>query len=312
MSKLRDILDDMREVDGIISRLERAAEAHPDDEISRFNAGSFLKRRNDLVRRLNDQLRQEQADLIEYRMQRPAGSNYPVRAVTNALGAFQELLTAVFDTVRSGAPKRRYRPSNDSINLSTLDFASARSGSMVLSLSVPNERLLLVESELDRAFSDVFTILRARTGDEFRQLVGRVGVASISKVYQWADANATYGIDTRIRWGKSQVETREFFVSRSEAGVIRDILAETSEEETTPAEISGVLLGFNAHSEDFQLKSFDEVSISGKLSDSFPVGDRWIINAAYKARLTRTATIKFSTGEETERWVLQDMSPLTD
>lgn len=56
MSKLRRLIDDLQETDGLVSRLNAAMSASPDDEILRINTESVQKRRDDLVRRLDQTL----------------------------------------------------------------------------------------------------------------------------------------------------------------------------------------------------------------------------------------------------------------
>jgi hypothetical protein len=163
-----------------------------------FNAETIKKRRKDLERRLNYELRTEQADVVEYKIERIEVRNYPAKAIAASILTFQELVTSVFDAIRT-TPKKTYKPSPASIELSAMDFAGARAGSVVVAMSVHNDRLLAVKSELDQTFDLVISLLHARTDTELRELVNRVGVASISKAYNWADNSASYGLDTQSR-----------------------------------------------------------------------------------------------------------------
>lgn len=76
MSKLRRLIDDLQETDGLVSRLNAAMSASPDDEILRINTESVQKRRDDLVRRLDQTLHNQQHDFVGYNIMRQVTS-YP-------------------------------------------------------------------------------------------------------------------------------------------------------------------------------------------------------------------------------------------
>ena len=149
MTQIRAILSDLQDTDLTLERLLTLAHSTPDDEIALFNAETVKKRRKDLERRLNYELRHEQADVVEYKIERVAIGNYPAKAIASSILTFQELVTSVFDAIRT-TPKKTYKPSPASVELSAMDFAGARAGSVVVAMSVQNERLLAVKSEARR------------------------------------------------------------------------------------------------------------------------------------------------------------------
>lgn len=82
MSKLRRLIDDLQETDGLVSRLNAAMSASPDDEILRINTESVQKRRDDLVRRLDQTLHNQQHDFVGYNIMRQVTS-YPAERTAN-------------------------------------------------------------------------------------------------------------------------------------------------------------------------------------------------------------------------------------
>jgi hypothetical protein len=178
MTLLEQLLQQLQDTDVTASQLNQAIAAQPDNEIYRVNADAIQKRRSDLERRLNDELRSTQHDLVQYHVDRAGPERYPALAVARAIIGFQELVTAVFDAVRS-VPKQRYA---ENIELSTLDFAMALPiGSVVVSMSIANERLIILQSELDQTFDTVFRILGTKESEGLRELASEVGIAAISK-----------------------------------------------------------------------------------------------------------------------------------
>jgi hypothetical protein len=121
--------------------------------------------------------------------------------VGEALEKFQDLLTSVYDALVHG-PKRRYRPALDTLEKTTLNFAGASAGSVRISLAAEDDRLLLGDTTMERALVLVEKTLSAQTTENLSTLSSEVGVASISKAYEWAKSAASYGLETHISWGK--------------------------------------------------------------------------------------------------------------
>jgi hypothetical protein len=310
MTQIRAIIGDLQDTDLTIERLLTLAQSEPHDEIAQFNLETIKKRRADLERKLNYELRHEQADVVEYKIQRVEVSNYPAKAIAASIMTFQELVTAVFDAIRT-TPKKTYKPSPASIDLSAMDFAGARAGSVVVAMSVHNERLLAVKSQLDDTFDLVVALLRARTDAELRELVNRVGVASISRAYNWADNSAAYGLDTSIVWSKAVPHGEAVMISKQQALELKDAIEATSDEEITPQEYDCELIGIDDDTSYFHIKIPDGTEVKGGISNEFPKGIQWVTHENYRVFLSKSVKIKYSTGEEKERWTLVRLEKLT-
>jgi hypothetical protein len=105
MTQIRTIINDLQDTDLTIERLLTLAHAVPDDDIAQFNIETIRKRRFDLERKLNYELRREQADIVEYKIERVETANYPAKAIASSIMTFQDLITAVFDAIRT-TPKK--------------------------------------------------------------------------------------------------------------------------------------------------------------------------------------------------------------
>ena len=304
MSEIRRLLDDLQDTDAAVSKLDTELESHPSNEILRINAASIRKRRSDLVQRLDQELAVQQHDLILYKIMR-GSANYPAQAVAKSILTFQELVTAIFDALRS-FPKLRYRPTVENAALSTMDFAAARSGSVAISLYIPSERLLLVESDIDMTFTKVFEMLSSRDEQDFRHLVEIVGVASISKAYSWADVSSTFEMDTAISWGKTFENQKSINISKGEALKIKEAIESTKNEEDQPFQYDCLLEGLDQTTSYFHIVLNDGQDIKGETADDFPRAE-WTLNRYYKADLVRKTVVKFATGEEKVFWILRSL-----
>jgi hypothetical protein len=307
MSEIHRLLELLQETDKAADRIDKLATEHPDEETYRINSYALHKRRSDLERRLNRELSLSQSDLVEYHIERRT-ERYPALALARALINFQELVTSVFDAIRS-TPKQRYRPSPENVELSTLDFAMALpTGSIVVSLSVENERLLGIKSDLDATFDRVFEILRTRDADGLRELVSDVGVASITKAYAWADNASQFGLDTRISILKKTANGVDAVISKSDALSLKEAIEDQSEENIDSTIVVGELIGIDvspdARKSYFHIKTDAGQDLEGKLGEEFDGSQNWAVHVSYTATVLRIATLRYATGEERVEWKL--------
>jgi len=316
MNGIHHLLEQLQDTDAATSRFESLAEANPTDSLHAINLRAVKKRRADLERRLNTELKGTQSDLVQYHVKKTDDNHYPVLAVAKAILGFQELVTAVFDALRT-APKKKYRPSADNIALSTLDLAMALPvGSVLISMSIENDRLLAVKSELDETFDRVFEILRTKDSEKLRALADSVGVASISKAHAWAESTTQFGLSTKISIQKDVGgESTEFVISNVEAQSLKEAIEEKSDREIDYEIVVGELFGIDVDANPdrsyFHIKIPDGRNLEGKLAETFPRGQHWAVNVIYTANLAKVTTIKYATGEEKVEWVLSNLAPVS-
>ena len=308
MKQIDEILANLHNSDVTREKLRTLASQDPQDEIFQLNIEAIAKRRQDLERRLGDELRDTQSDLIRYRIEEGEGGISPLRGIGLALALFQEIVTSVFDAIRT-LPKRTYDPSAENVELSTMTFASARTGSIVVSMAVPNERLLAIKSDLDVALELVFGLLQARTRAEFKKIGARVGIAPISKTYLWASNSVEHGLSTFISWQKAVEWGQSISVSGSEALQLQTAINSTNMQQVDHIEEDCELLSLNDIAPFFLLRTARGQQIDGGLSDEFPRGRNWVTYGRYTAGLTRAVRIRCATGEETTRWTLRKLTP---
>lgn len=308
MTELQQLIENLQDTEGALVHLERAVADRPHDEILKINVESISKRRDDLVRRVDYALHVTQSEICRYSILRDWTDSYPAKAVASSLSTFQDLVTSIFDALRT-APKLRYRPSPENIELSTLNFVGAGAGSVIVTLSLPNERLLVGETALDKTFLLVQKTLVARESGDLNELAKEIGVASISKAYSWADASVAYGLDTEIRWGKSYSDTKELVVTRAAAQDVKSAIENKSTEKEDPVDLDCVLLGFDGTTSYFHVETVgDREDIRGDVGPG--VSKIWTTGQAYHARLLKKSQIIYSTGEEKIKWTLVDLQPI--
>lgn len=307
MSDLDELISALNETNAASAHLAKSVGDRPSDEVLQINARAIEKRNKDLKRRLEQSLSRSQNDLVQYKISRDWNVFYSAKAVASSLGSFQELFTAIFDAVKAG-PKQRFRPSQDNIAASTFNFAGATTGSVLISLSVPNERLIAIESDVEQSFSLLEDLARSRTAEQLNALVATIGVASISKAYQWADASVSHGLDTTISWGRFPNAMREINLSDDDAKIIRDVIEHTTQASDSTVEIRGILHGFDGATSYFHLEDLEtKQDLKGDLDQG--ISPTWTTGQIYIATLKRIVTLIYATGQEKEDWTLINLRP---
>lgn len=316
MNEIQRLLDQLQDTDSATLHFQQLAQGDPHNILHAINVRAVRKRRTDLERRLNAELKTTQADLVQYHIKKTEEDRYPVLAVAQAISGFQELVTSVFDALRS-APKKRYRPQPDNLALSTLDLAMALPvGSVLVSMSVENNRLLAIKSELDQTFDRVFEILNTRESEHLRALADVVGIASISKAHDWAASVAWFGLNTKIEIQKDITEPPHMIeISNSQAQTLKEIIEEKSDRVVEPETVVGELIGIDVDPDvdrsQFHLATTDARSISGKLADTFPRSQHWAVHELYTAQVIKVTITKYSTGQDTVEWLLGNLAPFS-
>lgn len=308
MSRISAIIDDLAEADTVAHALRRLAEAEPRDEIITINLDAVKRRRADLERELAALLATRQHDLIGYRVELFDGSAPSAVAIARSIVHFQTLVTAAFDAIRSG-PKRLYHPSHENVRMSLLSFARTPGGGAAIHFTIPNDRLLLLASDLDETFGLVFDLLMTRTKTMFRDIATRAGIASVTAAHAWADNAVQYGLTTTVAWRKASDERRVISLSHSDALLFRTAIDAVSDEAVEEIDRPCELLAIDETAGTFRIEAAGGETITGTLADGFPRGGNWTTRHWYTAVLLRAMRVRYASGEVTVRWSLRQLIP---
>jgi hypothetical protein len=310
MSSVDPILQDLQDTDQTLHRLEGDGARRRDDDVTRINREAIARRRRHLERRLEVALKFAQTDLLEYRIQQGQRQSCSIRALATSVLLLQDIVTAAFDAV-SDAPKLRYAPSFTNSDRSSLECSVLSTGPVaVVSLSIPNDKLLGMESDLDIAFDVVFRLLEVQTARDLRDIARRVGIAPIARVHAWAANSAKLGLATSLTWTKAILPRRTVEVPSRRAELLENLIGFTQDEFVDDVTTSCRLVGIDEAAYRFRLVAPDGSEIAGRLADEFARGRKWTINGWYVAALTRHREINYATGEETVQSTLTDLTSI--
>lgn len=308
MSRLQHLIDQLNDTTRSMSQLTENVTT--EDEIGQINLSSVKKRRDDLARRIDEELALTQNSMVQYRIERTDRGVYPAKAVGEALETFQDLVTAVYDALVHG-PKRRFRPSVDSISKTTFNFAGATAGSVKITLAAEDDRMLLGDTTFERALALVEKTLSAQTTDDLSALASEVGIAAVSRAYEWAKSAASYDLKTEIAWGKMLAPERTFEIRPDDAARVTQLIEHKSDSISSRHSYLCVLHGFDKQTSYFHIETLDErAHIKGDVDQL--VSQIHTTGRRYKASLLQTITTFYATGEDKEHWTLEELAPLED
>jgi hypothetical protein len=304
MSGIGNLLDDLAESDRVALELRRLAETALQDDVLTVNLDAVKRRRSDLEHQLGSLLRTHQLDLIRYRLELFDGSAPSAIAVARSIVQFQNLVTTVFDAVRSGA-KRHPHPSHENTRMSALSFANPLGAKAGIHFTIANDRLLAIASELDEAFALIFELLMARTKSALRAIAARAGIASVTAAHAWAEVAVQYGLTVTIGWRKTSDERSSVMLSHSDALLFKTAIEAVSEEAFTEVDRPCELMAIDESAGTFRIEATGGEVIAGTLGEGFPRGGNWTTHHWYTAVLHRAMRIRYANGEETVRWSLR-------
>lgn len=309
MSRVAELSVQLRETAAAIKRTDDALAGDPLDEALQFNLESLEKRQARLQSQFYEATSQQLLDVCEYRFIPDIEERYPAAGIGSAISAFQELVAIAFDAIKNG-PKRRARVAAEIVQQVELDLHYAAAGSLQLVFSVPNERLIGIQSALDQAISSVNKALVVSQPSELTAISHEIGLAGIRKVYGWARAHSDFGFSTEIKW-KRGAETREsVLVQVPQLERLRTLIEETKEVTTEMLSLVGMLVGLDVELGTFHLAFPDADAIRGELAKTFERVGTWTIPGRYSCRIRKTLTVFYSSDFEETKYEILEASKL--
>ncbi len=297
MSKLLETIEKLRDTEAAIKRLERTAAQHPELPSVTASLRSLYKRQRDLEVAFSTQTDEEWLDVCRYRILPEREESLTLPSLTSALGDFQALFTLVYDTMKNG-PKERGRASADAAAATTFGFAYSFTGSVGFVLTLPNERLLMNETDLDRAMSTVFDMAKAETPEEIAGFAKELGAAPIRTMYRWVSDHVRSGLNVDINWQREEEPRANLFIQVPELENLQQAIDATSDEVEEILVITGQVVGLDVRNHSFHIELEDESEIKGKMSEGVGFEHTVEVPNRYTAHIRKTTKINYATDQD--------------
>jgi len=305
MSELRNVLDKLNDVEATIAEISKGATEEDALSIT-LSLKSLEARRDDLKDELAAISRKNFVDVCDYRMLPETDAGRSISAFGGALKDFQELVSVVFDA-QTTAPKTRARLDQELLQKTRFDFGYAYSGSLGVVMTIHNERLLAVESDLDRTIASVFALMKTTSSDKISEARHEFGLATVRRLYNWSKLHAQYGISADIKWIRDREVKHRVLVQPAELYEVCRIIEEKREEEEVPVEVQGELVAFHVPRRNFLMHFLEGEPIRGVLAKEFDTTVPRSVPGIYRAMLSKRTVVKYSDEQEEHHWTLRDL-----
>jgi hypothetical protein len=307
MSALLEVTAKLQDTQAAISQLERAMAQQPPTPSVFATLSTLEKRRRDLETQFAQITAEQFLDVCSYRLfpeskeqERPT-----LAALTKTLYDFQALVTQVYAAIKREIPKPTGHVTAEEVAATQFGFAYTFSGSVGVVLTLPNERLLIGESELDRAIKTVFEMTKADTSAKVQEYARQLGAGPIRTLYKWVSDQVVSGLSSQIEWRRNQEVRTRVIAQWPELESLKQAIEATSEEENEPLTLTGYLVGADFKSRSFHMTFETGPDIRGKMSENIQE-ITW--PRIYTAHLTKTTKIYYSADKPVEFYYLESLS----
>jgi hypothetical protein len=293
MSRLEDLQKELQRAAAAVVRAERTLAANPDVPSVAATLKTILKHQENLHEQFVAAAAEQGLDVCDYRIE--LDSKPPtITGMTAVLSTFQKVFTSVYNAKKHG-PKLTAKVGAEIVAATELGFAYAYPGSLGIMMTLPNDRLLVGESDLDEAMGQTLELLGARDKTTVEALTEIVGLPAVRLAHQWATENAKAGYGADIKWQRKASVRKEVRLQRQEiAEVAASIREATKKEELV---VLGELVDVSLSSHTFVMKLHDRV-IHGEFKDAINAKHPALLPTTYRATLNVIQKIVIDDGKE--------------
>lgn len=310
MTRLLELQERLQETRAILARVERAVAEQPDRPSLISQTKSLTVQLRNLEADFAVEADRLGMDVCSYRVFKDEGVP-PLLPLAQGLVDFQSLVTVVYDARKTSVPKERAKISLDIRAETAFEFGYTFPGSLGIALTIPNERRLILDSHLDEAISQVFSLAKAGSTSDIREFAKRLGLASIRAMYKWASGHARAGLGVGIEWRRESTVRDSLLAQQPELEKLYQMIEETSDESETKISVEGELEAVNVKARSFALRDSSGGIIRGSYEDAISGSHRAELpERRYRATLTKVERVKYSTDEEKSEYHLERLEEL--
>jgi hypothetical protein len=306
MSELLELRDRLQDTSALIARLEKDLTAHPGYPSLLLELRSLQRREEELKAAFSEASRKLGLDVCSYRFLVSGPPN--LLSLANTLADYQTLISVFFEA-RKG-PRRTAKLPADVWEKTSLDFGYAYTGSTAFVLTMPNERLLLVDSDLDLTIEAIFGVAKSQSAQDVLEYAKKFGPAPIRAFYRWAGDHVKASFDVEIEWRRGQDIRSRALIESQEFERLQTIIASASAEEYETIRTTGMLLGADVAKRSFRILPDEGQEIRGAFSDAISASHTVELPKRYRFVIEKTTKITYSTEEESVSYYLVSVDPV--
>lgn len=312
MKRLEQFQEELRENAALIAELERAlAENPPWSDSIRVNLVSLRRLQANLESDFARAANSLGKDVCRYRLfSADDDQDEPIiSGLASALNDFQNLFSLVFEALKRGQAKRTGHLAPETVETTSFRFGYTFDGSVGFALTLPNEAMLIGDSDHDAAMKTVFDLARAQDTDAMLGFTRRLGAAPIRAAYRWATDHVQARLGADIHWSRVQADRTFLFIQIQELQRLREIIERASEAETQTIEIEGMLVQADIERDTFRLKLPTGEEIGGSVEPGVfaSLAEGVTLDRMYHCQIEKTTVLRLSMDTDEISYVLRSL-----
>jgi len=263
MSTLLDLQTELHEINEAVARAERTLSQYPDLPSVEATLRAIVQRRDRLQEQFVAVAQASGHDVCRYWIE-TTDPNPSVLDVTDVLGSFQKLFTAVYDAI-TNAPKQIASWGSEASAATKLGFAYTVPGSIGIVMIVDESSELIPDRKLDEAITGVFEMMSARRPEQVLDLSRRFGLATVRVAREWAAENAKAGFGVNVEWHRKDDARQRVRLQTPEIIQLESAIDRASNRQIE--KFVGELVEVNVEERTFRMRLDLETVISGTYAD---------------------------------------------
>ena len=264
MTELSLLQSQLLEINKAIMELQKNIVKTPNNPSLSSSMMSLTKRYQEVEVEFKKVANNVGSDVLDYRLFKSESPN--ITSVTSVVQEFQRLLTIVYDALKNGARNDRHI-SEESIEKTSLNFGYTYPGSVGVVLTLPNDRLLLMDSDVDEAIKKTFELIDVSDVSQIETFSKALGHGTIKTLDDWTTTHLYYGIEAEIKWSKGNHIEHKKNIQLPELKQLKSFIEKTPIEESSTFEVTGQLVGIDVKNRTFHVVT-NERDYAGKLSEN--------------------------------------------
>ena len=303
---LVNIRNRIEETNQILGQLERSLASNPHVESLALEIESLARQRDALEAEFASAANQIGKDICTYRITGIGDRRPTVQTITSVLSRFQRAVTIVYDGLVNG-PKERGRVRAESYNITSFEFGYTSPGSLIVTLTISNDRLMFRGSDLDDAVTTVFDMACAKSTSDIRGYVDKVGYAAVQGLYSWVDSHVEAGVGVDLIWQRELDVRADLLMDHPQFEYLRTVIDEVGAALEEDIVITGWLMGADLKTGQFRLQGPEGSEVTGKFDDAISESHVAQLPHRYTAELRKTSQLVESTGKSKESYFLRSL-----
>jgi hypothetical protein len=300
MSMLLDLQRELQETNDAVARAERALGQYPNLPSVEATLRAIVQRRDRLQEEFAAVAQSSGHDVCRYWIE-TTEPNPSIINITDVLGSFQKLFTAVYDAI-TNAPKQIASWGSEASAATRLGFAYTVPGSIGIVMVVDESRELIPDRKLDEAITGVFEMMRARRPEQVLDLSRRFGLATVRVAREWAAENAKAGFGANVEWRRKDDVQQRVRLQTPEIIQLESAIDRASHKQTE--KVTGELVEVNVEEKTFRMRVDLENFIPGTYADAITPERPASVPHRYEATIEVTRRILSQGAEDSVSYFL--------